>query len=326
MRLDQVFYGRGKDGYALLGASVPECGLTDSVENLCRSVGTPGFEDASDNCPFLLQKPLGDSVLMVCGRNGACDSMGRGTLFFHALILPRDEMEERGISAFDLYDRGLFKDELPQDDVRAVEVGDVAPRQADGRLERARGPVVVRCKRARNLDVARTLLDLPAGGAWATFTWNPLKNTDFQCVDAEVPLSSIPAGCAVLDESGKVVREGRKEVDVPRTNVPRKAPAPHRGGGLASLLIAIMAFTLGFCVAWLLLPRQTETVVRTESVVRDAPRLEFDERFRIADFDRELGSVLLKTQMNSDVVRKVGKYVDFVNLNCPAKGKKEDGE
>lgn len=58
VRLEQVFYGRGDNGYAVLGVSPGGRPLARRVAALCGAVGTPGGNYGGE--PFLLSVPDGD--------------------------------------------------------------------------------------------------------------------------------------------------------------------------------------------------------------------------------------------------------------------------
>ena len=108
---EQLFYGRGERGYAILGASPGAGSFAARIVALCGSVGTPGGSYGGE--PFLLSVPEGDRVLMVCGRRGAPDSMGRETLFFHALVVAKTDLVAAKADAFSLFAQRAFAAKMP---------------------------------------------------------------------------------------------------------------------------------------------------------------------------------------------------------------------
>ena len=110
--LEQVFYGRGERGYAVLGASPGGLPFAARVEALCGAVGTPAGDYSGE--PFLVSVPDEDGVIMMCGRSGAPDSMGRSTLFYHVLIGLRKDLAAAKVDAFTLFDQGAFVAQMPK--------------------------------------------------------------------------------------------------------------------------------------------------------------------------------------------------------------------
>ena len=101
MVLEQLFYGRGERGYAILGNSPGAANFTERVDFLCGAVGTPNNDYRG--APFLLSVPEKNGVIMICGRRGMPDSMGRETLFFHALVADKAAMSDANADAASLF-------------------------------------------------------------------------------------------------------------------------------------------------------------------------------------------------------------------------------
>lgn len=186
IEFEQLFYGRGPRGYAVLGASPKAAGVSEFVESLCGSVGTPGTDYGGD--PFLLSVPEGASVVMVCGRRGAPDGMGRSTLFFHALVAPKASLAAARTDAFSLFKQGVFADKMPQGEIKALTVRMHAPPQSTAPGSPAAFPVVCRST-VPSLDLAREAL----GGRsldykWATFAFRHLDGFDVQVLPPHVTI------------------------------------------------------------------------------------------------------------------------------------------
>ena len=210
MKIDQVVYGRGDDGYDILGASVPSCGLTDQIVDLCQCLGTPKYELDEDNKPFLLQKVKGPYVLMACGRNGELDSLGRKTLFFHVFAVPVEYVKEKRISAYDLYRAGLFSDRCCFGKLSGVCVDSVEPLfngDGNGFLEL---PAVVRCRRSLNMELVSLFSGKLVATSWATMSWSLLEGFDWYGIDESYGLASLPDGVSVYDIDGKPQRLAKK--------------------------------------------------------------------------------------------------------------------
>ena len=186
IEFEQLFYGRGPRGYAVLGASPKAADVSEFVESLCGSVGTPGTDYGGD--PFLLSVPEGASVVMVCGRRGEPDGMGRSTLFFHALVAPKASLAAARTDAFSLFKQGVFADKMPQGEIKALTVRMYAPPQSTAPGSPAAFPVVCR-SRVPSLDLAREAL----GGRsldykWATFAFRHLDGFDVQVLPPHVTI------------------------------------------------------------------------------------------------------------------------------------------
>ncbi len=253
LSLEQVFYGRGERGYGVLGASPGGRPLAPRVEALCNAVGTP---DADwDGEPFLLSVPEGGRVVMLCGRRGAPDSMGRGTLFFHALAAAKEDLAAAGADAFSLFEDGAFADRLAGGAVEPARIafepaGDgSAGRAPDGRAGDAAPPRFVRSPRPAP-DAVRAIVGNRANDlSWATFAFRPLDGFDVQVLPprAAAPLSADECGAdgALLRAAGS----GRAAPSSPAGRGGARPPAKP-SAALAFSLLANLAL-LACCVALL---------------------------------------------------------------------------
>ena len=207
LKLEQVFFGRGPDGYGILGVSPGARPFAARVEALCGGVGTPDGTYGGE--PFLLSKPIGDNIVMLCGRRGAPDSAGRETLFFHALVAPKTALVAAKADAFSLFGQGAFADKMPAGEIKPLRIGaksggDGSPSRPDGgRIVDASLPCVIRSAKPAH-DTVRAIvgaraLDLP----WATFSFQELSGFDVQVLPHH---ASIPTRFTEYDDSGNLIR------------------------------------------------------------------------------------------------------------------------
>lgn len=211
MLVQQAFYGRGMNGYEILGASFPSCGLTDQVLDLCRSVGTPGFERQGDDKPFLLQKKVGPNVLMACGRNGEVDSLGRKTLFFHVLVIPHSLVLDERVSAYDLFVAGVFSESCKEGSLSEIQIQGIKQSFEECAKSNFCFPSVVLCKRSDNLNVAKLFNRHLVGANWATINWGNVDGFDWCGLEESRSLSSIPGKYTVYDNAGNILRSPVQE-------------------------------------------------------------------------------------------------------------------
>lgn len=177
-KLGQIFYGRGKDGYGVLGVSTSGRPFSDSVAALCRAVGSP--DRPGDVRPFLISKRERGHVIMV----RACrdeDPSGRTTLFFHVLVAKEEELASAGLDAFVLAERGVFVSSLPDGSINDLpfpssENRSVNPCSADVRL-----PAFIAADHPLDAEVHRALGRETLSRNWATYSYNPLQGFDL-CV------------------------------------------------------------------------------------------------------------------------------------------------
>ena len=105
-KFGQIFYGRSRDGYGILGASPLGRPYVGFVAALCRAVGSPDRPGGIQ--PFLISKREGGNVIMIRACRGDADPTGRSTLFFHALVAPVDVLSPANLDAFVLAEKGVF--------------------------------------------------------------------------------------------------------------------------------------------------------------------------------------------------------------------------
>ena len=206
IRLEQLFYGRGECGYAILGTSPGGTQLAARVKQLCDSVGTPGV--AYNGESFLLSVPEDDHVLMVCGRRGAPDSMGRETLFFHALAAAKKDFTAAKANALTLFDQGAFSGKMPDGNIDAIRI-DCKPGRDDSTSrppsEHAQLPLLpcfVRASRPCPDAVRHLVGDRANELSWATFVFQPLAGFDVQVLP---PRAAAPHSANECDADGNLV-------------------------------------------------------------------------------------------------------------------------
>ena len=254
MSVEQIFYGRGPDGYAILGSSVPSCGLTDQVLELCQSVGTPGFEREDDNQPFLLQKVCGANVLMVCGRNGEPDSLGRKTLFFHVVVVPLAYAKEQNLSAADLYRANVFSPKCRDSKLSALVIDHVKG-QSGFQSCGFKFPAVFSCRRANNLALVKLLDGKLVGTNWATMCWKALPNFDWFGLDSSCHLSGVSAEYTVYDGEGKLLREGGEMRTAEKSRVAgiehaHQSKVQEDGNMKKDIAFGVVGLVLGLVLGW----------------------------------------------------------------------------
>lgn len=176
----QIFYGRGTDGYGVLGASPSGRPFIGAVAALCRAVGSP--DRPGDVRPFLLSKREGTAVLMVRACRGAADPTGRATIFFHALIADATLLREAGLDAFGLSSAGMFAESCPSCEPSDMPFPDVRRRNAVQNDNRTVDiPATISSERPLDELVRQELGGKSLDLNWATFSFNPLPDFDI-CV------------------------------------------------------------------------------------------------------------------------------------------------
>lgn len=205
--LEQIFYGRGSRGYAVLGTSPGAKPFAPRIEALCGAVGTPAADYGGE--PFLLSVPDGDRVLLVCGRRGAPDSMERGTLFFHALVAEKTVLAAAKADAFSLFDQGAFADKMPTGEIKALRIDakpgrDGSPsRPTGGHFVDASLPCVIRSDKPDPNLVRAVLAGRVNDCAWSTFAFQFLDGFTAQVLPACV---AAPRTANEYDPTGKLLR------------------------------------------------------------------------------------------------------------------------
>lgn len=337
MNVEQIFYGRGADGYAILGSSVPSCGLTDQVLELCQSVGTPGFEREDDNQPFLLQKVCGVNVLMVCGRNGEPDSLGRKTLFFHAVVVPRAYAKEQSLSAADLYRADVFSTKCRDGKLSALVIDHVKG-ASDSHSCGFKFPAVFSCRRVNNLALVKLLDGKLIGTNWATMCWKALPGFDWFGLDSSCHFSGVSAEYAVYDGDGKLLRGSGETRTAEKFRVRGIEHASQsnvqKGGNMKKgIAFGIGGMVLGLGLGWSIWGTAASSKIEVEALGQSQTTLAqaeklwpvFDENWRITDFKMEMKkdqtyvSAVIDNPSDSELMSerelfgKLQYYVEFVN-------------
>ena len=176
--LGQIFYGRGKNGYGILGVSPSGRPFADAVAALCQSVGSP--DRPRDVRPFLLSKRERGHVIMI----RACrseDATGRATLFFHALVAPKDVLASAGLDAFILADKNAFVSALPMSEIEDMPVADLGNPSVSPCSTDARSPAFIASDHPLDAEVRRFLGRETLSWNWATYSYHTLQDFDL-CV------------------------------------------------------------------------------------------------------------------------------------------------
>ena len=274
MSIEQIFYGRGIYGYGILGVSPGGSSFASRVEAICGMVGTPGVDYGGE--PFLISVPESDHVVMVCGRRGASDSMGRSTLFFHALVAGKAEMADANADAFSLFEQGLFADEIPAGEIAALSIDVKSADNAYPHPENVVGmtvPCVIRSDKPQ-FDLVRAAVgDQALELSWATLAFQPMRNFDAIVLS---PRASCQRNVNEYDASGRLIRSvttprNAKEA-VPPRKCPDERPCPSSGqtvsvtpkGNLSTMFVLSVAFNIVLVVV-------CAAILATRRAVTDSP-------------------------------------------------------
>lgn len=272
MKVGQIFYGRGKGGYGVLGVSTSAEALAETVQELCQSVGTPGYERKEDDKPFLIQKVTGQNVIMVCGRTGEPDSVGRKTLFFHAIVVPREYAVDKQISAYDLYDAGLFAETCCIGALGDVELPEIASGTSSAAANLVT-PAVVRCRRSENLQVIGLFQGQLVERNWASISWSPLEGFDFYGIDESRSLSSISGDYRIYDVNGTLMRDHFEEkaeaVVRPIGRNDQESADKKKGGAMKSIVFGVVGIALGVVAGRLFVSEPRQEAVDIEKVTSE---------------------------------------------------------
>lgn len=186
-KLSQIFYGRGKDGYGVLGASPSGRPFSDSVAALCRAVGSP--DRPGDIQPFLISKRESNSVIMIRACRGDADPTGRSTLFFHALVAPVEVLSSANLDAFVLAENGVFLSTLSKS-VEDIEVSASTGQSCSSPSDGLCFPAFVSSDRPLDAEVRRALGREKLTRNWATYSYRPLDGFDL-CVHSSYASSPV---------------------------------------------------------------------------------------------------------------------------------------
>lgn len=199
-QLGQIFYGRDRDGYGVLGVSPAGRSFVGAVVALCRAVGSP--DRPGDVRPFLICKREGDAVLMIRACRGAADPTGRATIFFHALIADAAALRAVGLDAFALANAGVFAESCPSRELSDLTFPNVNHHQvasAEGRGIDL--PATIASERPLDEFVRQELGAKSLDLNWATFTFNPLSDFDLCVLSAYSPRRG-PGTQYAFDDAG----------------------------------------------------------------------------------------------------------------------------
>ena len=213
--VEQMFYGRGPRGYAVLGSTPDGEPFRSVVESLCESIGAPA--GGLSFPPFLISKPCRGHVVMVKVMRGDRDPGGRETVFFHALVGSARDLAAAQVDAFVLDRRGCFVDRLPARIEPLVIPADDPPAAGNPPRFKVDFPAVI-LSRAPENDLVRSLLGKGVlERTWATFAFHALQGFDLYALDDR---AMRPTGVACYDSAGE-------RLDVPPTRgVEPRAPVP----------------------------------------------------------------------------------------------------
>ena len=231
---EQLFYGRGTHGYGVLGVSPGAAGLIPRVEGLCGAVGTPGGHYGGE--PFLMSVPDGGRIIMVCGRRGAPDSMGRATLLFHVLVAEKDALSAAKADALSLFDQGAFADKVPAGDVAALSL-DVGGSLGSGtggypQCDRDEPNVTLPCIFRSEGPAAKLVRNAIGNRAnelsWTTFAFQSMQGFDVQVLS---PRATAARSMNEYDASGKPCRSASASIGSRMDDKPQSDAPVTRGPG-----------------------------------------------------------------------------------------------
>ncbi len=200
VRFGQIFYGAGARGYAVLAASLMAKGCEDEASALCGMIGTPRMEAAG---PFVLaSRPFGRRVLLARACEGERDSIGRRTLFFHVLVAAAADLEESGLDAFALAEKGAFLSSLPEGAAEDADIESSSPAAAPPPPPfPVSFPATLRLEKA-DVALVRSILGSRANAmSWTTFAGVAHPSFDLCAVDV---YSALPARTSIYDGKGLV--------------------------------------------------------------------------------------------------------------------------
>ena len=225
--LEQLFYGRSERGYGILGSSPGGRVLAARIESLCGAVGTPGAD--YDGEPILLSVPVGNRIVMLCGRRGEPDSIGRATLFFHALVADKTELSSAGADAFSLFSQGAFLGKMPAEEIDVLCI-DIAQRRAEAKATSfdVTFPCVIRSAKPAPEVTRGVVGENTRDRSWATFAFQPMPDFDVQILPPQV---SCPRDLNEYDAAGRLVCSAalsngcaKDEIPQKRSNEPPRHP------------------------------------------------------------------------------------------------------
>ena len=209
-KLGQIFYGRSKDGYGILGASPSGRPFVGFVAALCRAVGSP--DRPGDIQPFLISKREGNNVIMIRACRGDADPTGRSTLFFHALVVPADDLAVANLDAFILAEKGIFLSTLP-DNIEDIEVAASTSQSDLAPSKELRFPAFVASDRPLDIEVRHALGRESLSRNWTTYSYRALDRFDL-CVHSSYASSSA-SGNRYTFKNGRFIAIDRPQAATP---------------------------------------------------------------------------------------------------------------
>lgn len=250
LKLGQIFYGRSRDGYGILGSSPSGRPFADAVDALCKSIGSP--DRPGDVRPFLLSKRERGNVLMVRACRGE-DQSERATLFFHVLVAPEDALASAGLDAFVLADRKVFASSLPPGGLEDVQFTDSGTRSSASRSANVDFPAFVAADCPLDAEVRRVLGNETLSRNWSTYSYNPLRGFDF-CVYSSNAAAPANGNNYTFDGGRFLAVSNTGSIGSIPDNPPRPMNASHSSAlkaslianvALAALLVAVLVMRGG---------------------------------------------------------------------------------
>ena len=273
---EQLFYGRSERGYGILGSSSGGRAFAVRIESLCGAVGTPGADYNGDS--FLLSVPVGDCIVMLCGRRGEPDSIGRATLFFHALVANKAELSSAGADAFSLFSQGAFLGKMPAEEIGVLCV-DVAQSRAGAKESPfdATFPCVIRSAKPAPEVIRGVVGENTLNRSWATFAFQSMQDFDVQVLPPRV---SCPRDLSEYDAAGRLVcsaaisNSGTKDEvpqkrsnETPRSPIEKTADVTSKNKSSAMFKLSIFVNVVLAIVCGVLLAFRTTSTDRSDVTI-----------------------------------------------------------
>ncbi len=245
IKLGQIFYGMGSQGYAVLACSPGAAGFEKASAGLCGMIGTPQLSTIS---PFVLaSRPIGDAVLCARASQGQDDPNGRRTLLFHILVAQKVALKEGEIDAFSLAEVGAFSSSVPRGLLPDLEIA-IPPTMAHFTSKapfEVVFPAVLRLAKANDVLVRSILGKEVNRKTWTTLSEFAQERFDLCCVDM---YAALPSGRRVYGENGLIrdAMQGTSKPQVTSSASTVERPRNSRwSAGFAISLLLNCIFALG---------------------------------------------------------------------------------
>ena len=297
IRLDQVFYGTSPSGYGILGTSLTDKSVAQSVINACLAVGqNPGSGLAK---PILLSRILGDRIVMARLCNGGKDSSGRNSIFIHAFVVAAQEARSAYITTFSLEDDGVFCSRMSDSPSMPIVV-EARSRFKTSSSVQLELPAAIETSEPDVVLMRRIVSGRENELSWSTFAFDDMPGYDIFCLSS---LASSPVGRNIYDTDlrlvrGAIVREKTSALISPphverpsclqqRNATPTDDVQKRRNGLLIPLFVSI-AVNVALLVAFVS-TRETKSAIGTESdnkqqtAIVEAARQKFTGENRVPD-------------------------------------------